>query len=215
MERIGLDQAFLEDPVEVAEDAGRTLLAGRAAQSKSQHAGFTRGDFAAVVGAGFRAARRRVHRGAVAVDHEAVERVLREGRPVRRAEEPLEVGVVLGEQQLRVAAGSGVPRGIAQPVARQPVVSQLGVARLHGVGRDRRDLRSRLTGLPGPGVAEPQRRHEVEGRRLRAAVGRGDPDQDVLGAGLGVLDEDVEVARPLEDAGVGEFELRFLATASP
>jgi hypothetical protein len=44
--------------------------------------------------------------------------------------------------------------------------------------------------------------------RPRPAVRDGDPDQDVVGTVLGVLDEDVEVAALVEDAGVRDLELR-------
>ena len=45
-------------------------------------------------------------------------------------------------------------------------------------------------------------------RRFRPAVGRRDADQDVVGGRLRVLDEDVEVAVVVEDAGVEQLELR-------
>ena len=61
--------------------------------------------------------------------------------------------------------------------------------------------------VPGPGVAEPDRRQQVERRRLRAAVVDRDLDEDVLGRRLGVLDEDVEVAAVVEDAGVEQLVL--------
>src|SRR5439155_7748562 len=49
--------------------------------------------------------------------------------------------------------------------------------------------------------------------RLRSAVGQRDPDQDVVGRGLGVLSEYIEVAVLVEDARVHELELkRILST---
>ena len=48
-------------------------------------------------------------------------------------------------------------------------------------------------------------------RRLGPAVVDRDPHQDVVGRGLGVLDEDVEVAVVVEDAGVEQLELRLVA----
>ena len=48
-------------------------------------------------------------------------------------------------------------------------------------------------------------------RRLGPAVGDRDADQDVVGRGLRVLGEDVEVAVVVEDAGVGELELGLVA----
>ena len=40
-----------------------------------------------------------------------------------------------------------------------------------------------------------------------------DADQEVVGIGLGVLDDDVEVAVVVEDAGVDQLELRLAAAA--
>ena len=56
-----------------------------------------------------------------------------------------------------------------------------------------------------PGVAKPERRQQVQRRGVGAAVGRADADQNVLGRVLGVLDEHVEVAVLVEDAGVEQF----------
>ena len=47
--------------------------------------------------------------------------------------------------------------------------------------------------------------------RLGAAIVDGDLDQDVLGRRLGVLDEDVEVAVLVEDAGVEQLVLELAA----
>ena len=50
--------------------------------------------------------------------------------------------------------------------------------------------------------------------RLRAAVVDRDLDQDVFGRFLGVFDEHVEVAILVEDAGVEQFVLEFVAAAA-
>lgn len=60
-------------------------------------------------------------------------------------------------------------------------------------------------------MPEPQGRQQVQRCLVRAAVVRGDLDQQVLGARLGVLDEHVEVAVLVEDAGVEEFVLEVTA----
>ena len=60
-----------------------------------------------------------------------------------------------------------------------------------------------------PRVAEPQRRQEVHRRRVAAAVGERDPDVDVVGRALGVLDVDVDVAVVVEDAGVEQLVLQL------
>jgi hypothetical protein len=47
----------------------------------------------------------------------------------------------------------------------------------------------------------------MDPRGLRSPVGHGDADEQILRARLGVLGEHIEVAAPVEDAGVGELEL--------
>ena len=47
--------------------------------------------------------------------------------------------------------------------------------------------------------------------RLRTPVMHGDPDQHVFRISLGVLDEDIEVAIFIEDAGVEQFVLHLFA----
>jgi hypothetical protein len=59
-----------------------------------------------------------------------------------------------------------------------------------------------VAAVPRPGVAEPQGRQQVERGRHRAPVVHGDPDQDVVGRGLGILHLDVEVLVAVEDAGL-------------
>jgi hypothetical protein len=55
----------------------------------------------------------------------------------------------------------------------------------------------------------------VESRRVGAAVGGGDPDQDVVGTGLGVFHLDVEVPVLVKDTGIGQFELAIVLPATP
>src|SRR5262249_50639344 len=60
---------------------------------------------------------------------------------------------------------------------------------------------------PGPGVAKPKGRQQMEDRRFWATIRHGDPDQDVVRRRLGVLHEDVKVTSFLEDPGVEQLEL--------
>ena len=69
--------------------------------------------------------------------------------------------------------------------------------------------------VPGPGIAEPDGRQHVDFGRFGAAVGHSNAHQDVVGGGLGVLHDDVEVAVLGEDAGVDQFELGLAAAALP
>ena len=67
---------------------------------------------------------------------------------------------------------------------------------------------------PRPGVAEPQRRQQVQRRGVGAAVVRGDAHQDVVVRGLRVLDDHVEVAVVVEDPGVEQLVLVVLLAAA-
>src|SRR5215470_19287369 len=71
------------------------------------------------------------------------------------------------------------------------------------------------TARPGPHVAEPERRQHVEGGWRRPPVPDGDLDEDVLGAGLGVFHEHVEVAILIEDARIQQLVLELLAAPAP
>ena len=140
------------------------------------------------------------------LDDRRVEGVLHERRRVGRPEQPFRVRVVVGEQPRRLAVDG------------EPVVAHPPVRREHGppvpavrVQADRGLLR---VVTPRPGVAVPERRQQVERRRLRAAVRGGDPDDDVLRSGLGVFDDDVEEPVLVEDPRVGQLVLGRVATAA-
>src|SRR5262249_33693080 len=170
-------------------------------------------DDGAVMDAGPGAGLPRVDAG-FAVDDAAVEGVLDERAVVAGvgAEEALVVGLVVGEQQ--AAAGRGVEEAAAEAVLDQQRLQRHGAGvvgdEAEGVGGGRSGLddgaRQRFGG-PRPGVAEPEVRQDVQRRGVGAAVVRRDADADVLGAGLGVLDDDVEVAIIGEDTGVEQFVL--------
>ncbi len=77
------------------------------------------------------------------------------------------------------------------------------------------DARLRLVGRPRPRVAEPERRQHVEGGSARRPVVHRDATDDVLRAGLGVLDLHVEVVAVVEDARVDQLVLHLLPGAGP
>ena len=123
---------------------------------------------------------------------------------------PLGVGLVVGEQQLRVAA------------AVQPVFAELGMR-----GRDRPGgaagrvdgsdcglVRAVDTVAPSPGVAEPERRQKVQFGGLGAAVRGDDADVNLIRRGLGVGDFDVEVTVLVKHPGIEQIEGRVVARAS-
>ena len=61
---------------------------------------------------------------------------------------------------------------------------------------------------PAPGIAEPDRRQQIERRRLRTAVPGRDPHENVFARGFRVLHEHVEIAVAIEDARIDQLEFR-------
>ena len=119
------------------------------------------------------------------------------------AEQPLRIGFVFGEQQRRLA------------IAIEIALAQVGFARPHdrGFAADGLQRWPRVVPAPRPAVAEPERRQHVDLRGFRTAIVDADLNQDVLGRFLGVFHEHVEVTVLVEDAGVDQFVLEFLAAA--
>jgi hypothetical protein len=66
---------------------------------------------------------------------------------------------------------------------------------------------------PAPHVAEPQVREHVNRRRLGPPVLDRHAEHEVVGAALGPLHEDVEVAAIVEEARVLDLELRLVSRA--
>src|SRR5438094_190997 len=149
--------------------------------------------------------------GCVAVDDRVVKGVLDGGGPGGNAPQPLGVRLILGKEELRITC-RGQPRGAEgvmlcledrpRPGLR---VEWLVVGGLEGG--------SSVVGAPRPGVAEPERRQEMDRGGLGAAVRDGDPDRNVVLGRLRVFDFHVEVAVVVEDAGVGQLVLGVLLTA--
>ena len=87
---------------------------------------------------------------------------------------------------------------------------------------DRRDLRGYVppefrpafVETPRPGVAKPDRWQQVKRRGLGASIRGFDADQDIVGSGFGVFDEDIEVAVFIEDPGVDELEFEVALAAA-
>src|SRR5437588_2627440 len=63
--------------------------------------------------------------------------------------------------------------------------------------------------VPAPDVTKPNRREQMERRRLRTAVFRGRANQNVVRVRLRILDLDIEIAVLGEGAGVPNFKLAF------
>ena len=122
------------------------------------------------------------------------------GEVFATAEEPLRVGLVLAEQRLRGARPGDGERPQIGVLCRD-----LTVRRRQGGLRGAR--------RPRPGVAEPQCGQQVQRRLLRTGVAGPDPHQQVVRAGLGVVDADLPVPVVVEDAGVDELVLRVVTSA--
>ncbi len=83
--------------------------------------------------------------------------------------------------------------------------------RRHGRPGGARDPRPVGAIAPRPGVPIPDRRHQMDRRGIRAAVGHADPDDDVIGRRLGVFHDDVEEAVLVQRARVLELVLGVVA----
>ncbi len=142
------------------------------------------------------------------IDEVAVEGVLDPGGRVRRAPQAFGVGVVFGEQD----------RGRLATV--EVIVAQRRMDGLHGPGRALRRIdtfQQRLHGIrvaPGPGVAEPQCRQQVQRRLFGSAVVGEDVGVDFVRRPLGVMHLYVPVAVLAEDAGVEQAAGRVEAAAT-
>ena len=62
---------------------------------------------------------------------------------------------------------------------------------------------------PGPRIAEPQRRQQMQRGNFGSAINGRDSNQDFLDPSLAILDENVEIAIFLEYSGVDQFEFRI------
>ena len=136
--------------------------------------------------------------------NELVDPILDIRRRIGNPEQTLVIGLVLAEQQLRRGVGAQHP--LAQLRVRR---TRRGDSRLSVGGRQRR-LGDLVT--PRPRVTEPQRRQQMQRRRVRAAIVRRDQHQDVIGTGLGVLHDHIEIAVLVEDPGVQQLVLHLLLT---
>src|SRR5437868_11741465 len=68
-------------------------------------------------------------------------------------------------------------------------------------------------GSPGPGIAKPQVRQNMQRRRGRSAVEGLDTNGNVFRSDLGVLDEDVKIALLVKDTRVEQIEFISRAAA--
>ena len=185
------------------QDVGRTDLG----EAQANDAMSARLDGEAIVGRGFRARPPGIHGLRPAQDHAVVDAVLDVRGPVGDAEDALRVGLVLREQEGHIS------------VAVQVELAEFGVRRGHDhAGRgairlpEQRPVAARP---PGPQVAEPERRQDVEFGRVGPAIVGRELDEDVLRRFLGILDEHVEVAVLVEDTGIEQLILELAFPPPP
>src|ERR1017187_5484476 len=142
-----------------------------------------------------------IYGGAVAVDDAFADAVFHVRRAAGRAPEPLGIGVVAGEEDLRWGVG-------VEPAAAVIEIREFDAAGYlveFGLGR---------AVLPRPGVAYPDGGQYIERGGFGAAIADLDADEDVVGRSLGVFHEDVEIAVVGEDAGIEQFILGIVAGAA-
>ena len=151
---------------------------------------------------GLRASLLWVHCEAIPSDHVIVEGVLVVCLHAIGTIEPDDVRFVITEQEGRVALRVQGER------------VQLGMACFHCSRAGDSEPRLARVCFPGPGVAEPDLREQMDRRLFGTAIVDRHLHQHVFRPGLGVLDEDVEVAVVVEDAGVEQLELRPVPAAA-
>src|SRR5213078_2404013 len=73
-------------------------------------------------------------------------------------------------------------------------------------------LQRRLSarGEPAPVISEPDLRQYMDRCLFGPAIVNGEPQEDILGTRLGILDIDIEVAVVVEDAGIDDLEFELL-----
>ena len=160
------------------------------------------------MGRRFRASPAGIDLAGTAADDRFVKRILDERPGIGHTEEPLEVGLILGEKKRRhVRLDVEVPPG-ARPGADGGLVPR----RPDG-------LEHRALGVvtPRPRVAKPDLRQDMQRGRLGTAIIGRDPAEYVVLTGLGVVDEDVKITPGGERAaqGVDQLELAVRAAAEP
>ena len=78
-------------------------------------------------------------------------------------------------------------------------------------------LEHRALGMvpPRPGVAKPELRQDMQRGRLRTSIIGRDPAEDVVFAGLGVIDEDIKITPRGERVAQGVDQLELGVRAAP
>ena len=153
-----------------------------------------------VVGRRFRASPAGIDLFGAAADDRFVKRVLDERPRIGHSEQPLEVGLILGEKKRR---------HVRLDVEIPPALAQVPVLAAYNGRPDGLEHGTFGMVAPRPGVAKPDLRQDVQRGRLGTAIIGGDPAEHVVLAALGVIDEDVEITPRGErlSQGVDQLEL--------
>ena len=142
-----------------------------------------------------------------AADDRFVKRILDEWPRIGHAEEPLEVGLVLGEKKRRARADRCPGTTSARPGAGG------------GLVRETRSIASSIGAFgvetPRPGIAKPELRQDMQRGRIGTSIIGRDPAEYIVLAGLGVIDENIEITPRGEGTaeGVDQLELAVRAAA--
>src|SRR5437773_11136636 len=147
----------------------------------------------------------------IAADYIFVESVLRKGMLVSAVPQPTDVTLVLSEKRSRKLANRIGP-GIQKEAAQHRVVEQKAISVLCN-----RRLCSYafVRASPGPLVAKPGGRQQVQRRCFRPTIGHSDSNKNVVRRCFRVFGEDVEVAVLVKDAGIDQLKLRVAFAAPP
>ena len=198
VELVGLGDPRREQAVDVVD-----VLGTGGAQPELDDTGALGGDLQLVEGCRLRPGAPRMDGIDPAAHDVLVKGVLDVRRGVGRPPQPLGVRLVLGEQQLRRA------------VATQLTATDVGVVDGDHRWRVADGPHRALVAAHPPRVAEPQRRQQVNGCHLGAAVGHRDAHLDVLRVALGVLHVDVDEAVVVECPRVEQLVLEVEPASIP
>ena len=160
IEFIGLRNPLIEGRLKLLVQQIRGGLLRCEAQAK--HRPLAGRNIQPIIRGGLGARLRRIHRAGLAVNQVFVDPVLYKRRSIRRAVEPLAIGLVLSEEQLRRALAD-------QPSLAVVIVNRLDGRHLREPTLTRQCGARRVPG-PCPGVAEPERRQQVQLRAFRTAI---------------------------------------------
>ncbi len=143
-----------------------------------------------------------IHRCGIAIDHIAVECILHIRLLVGLAVKALRVGLIFCEQ----------PRSLlpANQLIGAKTVQISGFDTccdpLEGVA-----LTPCIAVTPVPGVTHPEGREQGQGSCIRATIDDADANQHIFGAGLGVINNDIEIAIIIKNACFNQLVFRFIA----